>query len=236
MKPGWKNPALLICAAAAVARAATGGGKLDPRALRAPNHPAVITLTQPTLESGDDARRLTVGWTARDPDGRVDHFVYAVDPARVDKVDGIWTLTHESGTVARFARGTAIGRLADAKSDERHVFVVRAVDDRGALSAPAAVATIGDDIAPIVFIDTPPPNAVFTPILPPAFDVHWRGMDPDGQVVKYKYRLFGQHNPDFPGILDFVSFVVANPQFLTNVYGPAFGPSDKCPTCTSWDS
>jgi hypothetical protein len=238
MNPDWKRLFVAFAGTGVVAAAVLGCGKLDPRSQIAANQPPVITLGRPSLESGHEESRLAVHWTARDPDGRVDHYLYAVDPPSVDRVDPNWILTRENGTVARFARHTAIGRSSstDAKAPDRHVVAVRAVDDRGAVSMPVEVALVGDDIAPSVTIVSPPPSEVFTTITGTSVEIRWSGQDADGQIVKYKHRLFTEHNPDFPGIDNFVSFIIANPTFLTNIYAPVFGPSEKCPTCTSWDS
>src|SRR5262245_59082663 len=196
MKTREKKPPLLL-ALAAVITLAIGCGKLEPRSLMTANQPPVITLGRPTLESGTDESRLVVRWTARDPDGRVDHYLYAVDPATVDRVDSKWMQIRETQAVARFARHTATGRLSTDKRDETHVFAVRAVDDRGAISAPVSVAVVGDNIAPSVVITDPQPSPVFAPITGTSVQIRWSGQDPDGQLVKYKFRLFPEHNPDF---------------------------------------
>jgi hypothetical protein len=227
MKSGWQYISLLLAVATVIALA-IGCGKLEPRSLMAANQPPVITLERPTLEAGTDESKLVVRWTARDPDGRVDHYLYAVDPASVDRVDPNWTLTRETNAVARFARHTETGRLAATpKTAETHVVAVRAVDDRGAVSAPVSVAVVGDNIAPSVLITDPPPSPAFTTITGTSVQIRWSGQDPDGQIAKYKFRLFSEHNPDFPGIVNFVDFAFANPSFLNTAYGPGFA---------SWDS
>jgi hypothetical protein len=228
MRLALRTLSLLLSVAAPLALAMLGCGKLQPMSQMTANRPPILTLGRPKLESGTDESRLAVQWTARDPDGRVDHYVFAVDPARVDRVDAGWTLTREAQAVARFPRRTAVGHLTTGpEAGERHLFAVRAVDERGAMSDPGVVATVGDNIAPQVYIDSPRPNSVFATVVPPSLKIQWHGSDEDGSVVKYQYRLFTAQNPDFPGIPDFISVVMANPDTLRALYAPSFAGWDS---------
>jgi hypothetical protein len=204
-----------------------------------------VRLTQAPVSTQDKyfyAYRMN--WVGYDPDGRIDHYLIAVDPDRPDSIatsgPRAWTSTVKNEEVIFFKANTPDSSTGFATANEYHTFAIAAVDNQGALSKPVWRTFFSFTQAPIVFIDAPAPNAVFTPIVTPTVRIHWRGIDPDGQFstkpVKYRFRLFGGHNPDFPGIQDFVSFVISNPNFIRNVYAPTFGPSDKCPTCTAWDS
>jgi hypothetical protein len=204
-----------------------------------------VRLTQAPVSTQDQyfyAYRMN--WVGYDPDGRVDHYLIAVDPDRPDSVarsgPRAWTSTIKNEQIIFFKAQNPDSSSGFARANEYHTFAIAAVDNQGAVSKPVWRTFFSYTQAPTVFIDAPTPNSVFTPIVTPTVRIHWRGIDPDGQFttkpVKYRFRLFAQHNPDFPGILDFVSFLISNPNFIRNVYAPTFGPSDLCPTCTAWDS
>ena len=80
-----KRMAVLARLAALALLALVGGGcatKVSDIFL--PNQPPEVRLTQAPVNSQDQyfyAYRMN--WVGFDPDGRVDHFVIAVDPARV---------------------------------------------------------------------------------------------------------------------------------------------------------
>jgi hypothetical protein len=204
-----------------------------------------VRLTQaPVSTQNQYFYAYRMNWVGYDPDGRVDHYVISVDPSRPDSAEltgpHAWTTTIKNEEIIFFKAASPDSSSGFARANDYHTFAIAAVDNQGALSKPVWRSFFSYTEAPIVFVEAPSPNAVFTPIVTPVVRISWRGIDPDGQFttkpVKYKFRLFAQHNPDFPGILDFVSFVIANPNFIRNVYAPTFGPSDLCPTCTTWDS
>jgi hypothetical protein len=213
------------------------------------NIPPEVRLTSAPVTTQDRyfyAYRMN--WVGYDPDGRVDHFLIAVDPERPDSVnlaertpDGspMWQATTRNEQIV-FFRATTPDTVRLGISVDHHVFAIAAVDDRGAISKPVYRAFFSFTEAPRVLIESPRPNQFFTPIVTPTVRIRWRGIDPDGQFttkpVKYKFRLFGRQNPDFPGILDFVSHILSTPKFLYWTYAPTFGPSDKCQTCTAWES
>jgi len=82
------------------------------------------------------------------------------------------------------------------------------------------------NIPPNVRITHPQPSGLYTSIVPPTIRIDWAGTDPDGQTttmpVRYVFRLFGQRNPDFPAISDFIAFAVANPDSFRALYAPNF--------------
>ena len=224
MQPGPLALTASQLAALALSFVLSGCG-LEPRSQLLPNQPPEITLDRPRIYSGEDSQSLSFTWKARDPDGRVDHYVFVLDPASVDRIDPSWRTTREATTTLSVPRAVTTGRAAatgEANALMPHVFAVRAVDDRGAMSALATIALFADNIAPVVYIVDPAPNSVFTPITPTSLDIRWTGSDLDGQIVKYKYRLFGAHNPDFPGIPDFISFATNDPNAFRDLYTPGF--------------
>ncbi|HET9328208.1 MAG TPA: hypothetical protein VFQ05_15685 [Candidatus Eisenbacteria bacterium] len=217
------------------------------------NLPPEVRLTQaPIRASSSDPYfyAYRMNWVGYDPDGRVDHFVISVDPPRPDSVElalkndqglPIWSPTNKNEEIIFFRATTPESAASDyLNATDFHTFAIAAVDDKGALSTPVWRTFFSYTVAPQVFIESPSPNSVFTPIVTPVVRIAWRGIDPDGQFtakpVKYRYRLFGKKNPDFPEIEDFVAHVWSEPRFLRWMYAPTFGPSEKCPTCTVWDS
>src|SRR5262245_2644045 len=211
------------------ALAVLGCGEHSPRTLLTSNNaPPAVTLARPTR--GPDGA-VVFRWNGRDVDGRIDHYVFALDPKSVDRVDPQWSSTPAITTTLRMPRSVPLGRAAQVKAPAEgpHVFAVQAVDDHGAYSAPAALSLFGDSlgIGPTVTITSPQPNQIFTPVVPSTFTIHWSGVAGDGKIVEYKYRLFSQSNPDFPGLPNFIDYVMGNPSFLNAAYAPDF---------SSWDS
>jgi hypothetical protein len=168
-----------------------------------------------------DSYAFLARWSARSSGRPIDHYVYAVDPVSVDAVDDTWVRTTGTRLVLTFPRAeeTAAGRRP-------HVFVVRAVDDRQEMSDPEWFAVGEENLPPTVVIVDPPPSVLFTTTVPPTVRITWAGTDPDGQSstapVRYVFRLFGQTNPDFPAIPDFISFARTYPDSLRALYAPDF--------------
>ena len=254
MKPGRKHdrpiPALVIAVLGVSALGAAGCSQpVDP--LFRSNLPPEVRLTQAPVSSRDQyfyAYRMN--WVGYDPDGRVDHFLITVDPPRPDTVDlslknaqglPIWSPTNKNEEIIFFRATTPeSAQSAFLRATDFHTFAIAAVDDKGAVSKTAWRSFFSFTQAPMVSIDSPSPNGIFTPLVTPTVRISWSGIDPDGQFtakpVKCRYRLFGKNNPDFPDDKDFVGHVYSQPEFLRWMYAPTFGPSDKCPPCTAWDS
>ncbi len=168
-----------------------------------------------------DSYAYLARWAAASSSRPISHYVYAIDPVSVDAVDETWVRTTATRLALAFPRTekTAVGRRP-------HVFVVRAVDDQQEMSDPKWFAVADGNLPPIVQIVNPAPGGAFTPTLPPTVRITWEGTDPDGQFsttpVRYVFRLFGQHNPDFPQIQDFISFALIYPDSLRALYAPDF--------------
>ena len=248
MKPNRKAVAAGFAALALLAL--VGGGCANKVSnVFLPNQPPEVRLTQAPLSQKPEDKVLygyRMSWVGFDPDGRIDHFVIAVDPRRADSVETNWQVTRKNEEFVFFTASqpdtTNVpgGSLEDPATDF-HTFAIAAVDDKGAVSKPVWRAFYSFTVAPRTLIDEPRPNFVFTPVVTPTVRIRWHGTDDDGFVtqkpVKYKYKLFSANNPDFPEIKpDFTAFIVSDPDFLRRTYGPTFGPSEKCPTCTVWDS
>ncbi|HYM80252.1 MAG TPA: hypothetical protein VEY91_02445, partial [Candidatus Limnocylindria bacterium] len=196
-----------------------------------PNQPPTVRLTQAPVSPapGDSvyyAYRLN--WTGYDPDGRVDYYLYAIDPPSVDRVDSTWVRT-ERNEEFLFFPATNPDRISTSLStaSDPHIFAIRAVDNLGAMSAVVSRGFYSYTIAPIVTIVDPPAGGLA--IVSPSVRIVWRGEDPDGvftqKPLKYKYRLFasGARPADFPYPVDepdFLVFATLNPDSLRKGYAP----------------
>ena len=182
----------LVVLAGSLALLVSGCGRLQPSLLQ-PNQPPEVELFARRLDraaTGSVTYRFS--WSAHDPDGAVDHFLFSVGPLGEDDATRDLQRTTERRTVLRLPRTAAAG-VADAhRSVEPRVFTIQAVDGAGARSAPARVAMFDGNIAPRVRITQPPPNALIRYYLPPTVCFEWTGEDPDGTTgrpIKYRYKL-----------------------------------------------
>jgi hypothetical protein len=179
----------------------------------------------------------TMQWVGYDPDGRVDHFLMAVDPDNpsvYDPADTSWHVTARNESTFFFSAGQNYDPVnpRDPKAQTPHVLSIFAVDNQGAVSRrPATRAFFSFTQCPAVQIEEPTPNSAFTPNVTPTVTFRWNGSDPDGQFtvkpVRWVFRLFGQKNPDFPAITDFISYALSYPDSLRRRYAPEF---------TGWNS
>lgn len=176
----------------------------------------------PTLDAQSHVRRMS--WSANSP-GDVDHFVYAVNPRNVDRVDDAWRVTRETQSLLAFRSADPASAEGGALARNPQIFAVRAVGPDGALSAPVSQAFFGENIAPTVTITSPVPSRLLFPVLPPAFAIHWAGIDPDGfsgRPVKYKYRLIRDNDFYFS-----IDVAIANPDSLRRFAAPTFAEWDS---------
>src|SRR5262249_41990541 len=127
-----------------------------------------------------------------DPDGRIDHYEYAIDPTATDTV---WIKTVRNGEIVFFRASqpdSIKGGSAPTASDF-HVFVLKAVDNDGAESERKARAFFSYTIAPSVQITNPRPTPLLEAQVTPSVRIEWNGQDVDGQFttkpIKYKFML-----------------------------------------------
>src|SRR5206468_8893195 len=92
---------------------------------------------------------ITLNWIGFDPDGRVDHFLFAVDPPKDPGSDTLYEETTEN-TLTRSFPCPLPDRRDSTRSSDFHVFVIKAVDNLGALSPPVARAFWSYTVAPRV--------------------------------------------------------------------------------------
>jgi len=196
--------------------------------------PTVRLTAAPVSELKSDSvfYAYRINWVGYDPDGRVDHFLYAIDPPSVDRVDSTWTETrlNEQFLLFRARNPDNINTSGgSATADESHVFAIVAVDNSGNMSVPISRAFFTYTIAPVVeMVD---PSAGHLNIVSPSVHLIWSGRDPDGvftqKPIKYKFRLFksGATPSDFPFPVsesDFLAFALSNPDSVRKGYAPTF--------------
>ncbi len=140
-----------------------------------------------------------VNWSGNDPDGRIDHYEYTIDPSPGDSV---WVSTKKNEEIIFFRASqpdTIRGTNPPTASDP-HRFFIKAIDDDGAESARKDRGFFSFTIAPTVSILNPSPSLLLRAQVTPSVRIDWTGSDPDGQFsqkpIKYKYRMLDLTDPD----------------------------------------
>src|SRR5262245_15070628 len=200
-----------------------------------PNQAPEVRLTgaPTTKDSANPAfYAYTMQWVGYDPDGRVDHFLVAVDPVNpgvYTEGDTNWKVTTANESTFFFSAGLDYDPINrnDAKAQSPHTLSIFAVDNLGKVSSrPASRGFFSFTQCPIVQIQEPQPNSAFTPNVTPTVTIRWNGQDPDGQFtvkpVRYVFRLFGIRNADHPEILDYISYALTKPDSVRVQYAPEF--------------
>jgi hypothetical protein len=212
-----------------------------------PNLAPTVRLTHAPLSSQSREKySYRMNWVGYDPDGRIDHFLYAIDPADPDRPDATWTATTRSEEIIDFDAGEPeepVNHNANSPAigSAPHVFAIVAVDNQGLHSPTVSRAFFSTTVAPFVVIESPRPSSTKTAMITPSVLIRFNGTDPDGPTGKpdrYVFRLFSSKNPDFPGIDDFINFATHpdTRDSMRKLYAPEFGPSDHCPTCSEWQT
>jgi hypothetical protein len=126
-----------------------------------PNNPPGVRLTATPADSATNEYDLEFFWEGWDSDGEVDYFIYAIDPPDMHgSEDSVWTRTDAYS--GRFAfEASDYDTLYHWKDPQIakgwHVFVIKSVDDMGAVSEPDYLAFNAATIAPRSHFETPPP-------------------------------------------------------------------------------
>jgi hypothetical protein len=220
---------VVACCLGALALTAGCGRKIG-NTLGIPNQPPVVRLTgSPPQTEGATQVARQMSWIGSDPDGRVDHYLVALNPRTVDQVDESWTAANETQRTIhmRRAQPTPLDPTGQAHR-ALTIFAVSAVDDRGANSAPAWQAMWGENLAPVVRIVSPVPTHLAVTSVPSQIRITWAGDDPDGAIpnrlAKYKFKLFVQGNSEFP-----IELAIQDPDSLRRFYAPGFAGWDSLP-------
>jgi hypothetical protein len=220
----WQSPTILLSLAptissgVAIVLVALLGAGCSSRQTLAPNQPPTVRLAYEALPGTETVQRHKLSWTGVDPDGDLDHYVYAVDPKSLDQVDAAWTSTKELECILSLPAAVTTASGATRRPPP-HLFVVRAVDRHGEMSQPASRALGLDNQPPLVQIYSPIPQQYSDVYVPTQVSIRWYGDDPDGQTIplisRFVYRLIPQSDPDYePTLLD--------PNYLLRKYAPDF--------------
>jgi len=166
-------------------------------------------------------------WIGNDPDGRVDYFLYSIDPDLSGGSPIKWTKTLKNEEIIFFKATTPDPSDSLSKAIAFHTFAIRAVDNGGDSSQVVTRAFFSYTVAPTVDILDPKPNHLVTAYVTPSLRITWQGADVDGQFtqkpVKYKFKLLSQSG-DFP--LD-VALSPGGLDKLRNFYAPTFAGWDS---------
>jgi hypothetical protein len=165
-----KGSATLAVPSTIVALLAVGCGTRM-HSLLLPNQPPEVELFAQRM--GATAYRLQ--WVGRDPDGRIDHYLYSLGSPATSERAATWTATTAREHVMSFPRGPASAVPSAGETNEPSIFSVLAVDALGARSAPAQVAFLSGTQAPRVEITSPRPNPLIRFAISPDFCVEWAG-------------------------------------------------------------
>ena len=191
----------------------------------------VVRLTAAPIDTiGPDGKRAKyvyhykLNWVGYDPDGRVDHFMYTIDPPGSPGGgtqgaqsecgqpiqhgavwDTAWCSTKLNEKEIFFTAAVPDSIIpSDPRASEIHTFVIKAVDNSGLSSVPVYRSFFSNTQAPTIQIDEPSPNGLFYALVTPFVTIHWHGDDPDGvfsqKPIKYKYRLFKDSDAVFGGV------------------------------------
>ncbi len=222
----WPRCAFLGALAAVLLALSAGcGHKL--RGTLLPNERPTVTLTYaPASTSQPYSYAYQLYWSGFDPDGRVDHFLYCVDPPPGAGADTPWVATTENRKLFLFRSDDPDSLGTKARPGGYHVFVLKAVDGAGLCSSPAIEAFFSYTVAPKVMFVQPKPNPLNYPVLPPVTTFTFTGIDADGRTtrrpVRYKYKLFSEVSPE----IDFKA-VVTQADRLRQLFAPAFAGWDS---------
>ncbi len=214
----WSARIAGLAVAALVAISAFGCSKSAHTVLLPDSRPTV-TLTAAPVDTRDTAfYAYQINWSGYDEDGRVDHFIYSVDPTPGDTA---WTSTPKNEVTEFFKSSTPVLGGSPVRGVDFHTFVIKAVDNQGMPSAPVSRTFFSYTQAPSVTIQSPRPSPTSTAAVTPAMRISWVGVDPDGQLrqkpVKYKYKLLPSGNSD--GIdINYAATTSTGPDSLRRFY------------------
>ena len=196
--------AVALCAALAGAGCSMGVGPLIP----APNERPRVTLTAaPVNEADTSFYAYELHWSGFDPDGRVDHYEYAVDPKGGVVPETTWIRTTRNQETIHF-RASQPDSLGGPHATDPHTFVIKAMDNSNQWSPVVSRAFFAYTIAPTVQMTSPvypnPAPSSFVIYTGPAVRISWEGRDEDAVLhrgpVLYKYKLLSSADADWASI------------------------------------
>lgn len=187
------------------------------------NQRPLVTLTQrPARSDTSYSYAYEFFWTAYDPDGSISHYLYAADPPAGG--DTAWVRTEVTHVTLAFSSPDPDSLGTPAAPGGYHVFVLRAVDNRGFGSPNVVQAFLSFTIAPNVIFLRPRPSHLLAAQLPINPSVAWTGSDPDGLTSQrpryYKYKLLDDVQFDLRSIM-------LHPDSLRRAFAPSFAGWDS---------
>src|SRR6266487_557188 len=191
--------AAMIAALALLAGVASGCNKKIHLPTVIQERPVVRLSAAPIDTLGPDGRKVSyvyhdkMDWVGYDPDGRIDHYLYTIDPpgSPGGGVDGdstecgkpvggdtTWCTTKLNEREIFFRAAVPPDSLTtayrtDPHASEIHTFVIKAVDNSGLNSEPVYRSFFSDTQAPTVQIDTPLPSATDEQLITPFVNIRW---------------------------------------------------------------
>ena len=167
----------------------------SPASLALPNQLPEVQLTAAPRPGGTSTFVVNLSWSAFDPDGQVERFIYAVDPPVVG--DTAWSTTAEHQLTLTLPSTVPPDPLSPAGqrivARDVHTFAIRAVDNDAGRSPVVTRSFTSTTVAPETVIDSPSPNRQLAVSTLPTVTIRWHGTDLDGVTRKtpvlYKYKF-----------------------------------------------
>ena len=191
---------------------------------RANIRPTIELTRAPYNQSTRFEYSYRMDWLGYDPDGRIDHYLYAIDPpsptAADPEPDTAWVSTLKSEELINFSATKPDSSQPGVNgSSDFHTFVVKAIDNGGLQSTPLYRSFFTYTVAPTVMILQPPPSDRGRSYVTPAVRINWTGTDDDGifdskKPVKYKFIMLTNNSP-VP-----VSVAISTPDSVRRYYAP----------------
>ncbi len=188
---------LLGLAAAVLVAWLIGSCAESPTDVPIPNQRPTVAISAGPIRDSVSVFIVTFNWNASDTDGQVEGFNYAIDdtlspdawlstPAY--ELTLLFTAPDSAGVDSIFV-GLSDVPLLRYRFRGAHTFFLKAIDDDGAVSPPAAISFTAETVAPETQIIIPSTSVIVE--LGPTFTVSWEGIDLDGteNPVAYSYRI-----------------------------------------------
>ncbi|MCE9628374.1 MAG: hypothetical protein K8R56_10715 [Candidatus Eisenbacteria bacterium] len=159
--------------------ALTGCSKDKIRTTSLPNVAPTVELTNAPVSpdrSNPYFYAYPVNWSGNDPDGRIDHYEYAIDPTP-DNTVWIKTTKNQETIFFRASQPDPVTGTAQPTASDFHIFSIKAIDDDGAESPIKQRAFFSYTIAPTVAITNPPPTSLLDAQVTPSVRIDWTGSD-----------------------------------------------------------
>jgi hypothetical protein len=232
--------AIQLGAIAAVLLAASSCSKDKLKSIVIPNARPTVTITSAPIDPNqvcipDPVRScysITVNWVGYDPDGRVDHYLFAIDPPTTANAETTWQVSRANEERLLFRSTTTVEDPGAAQPLARdfHEFVIKAVDNEGTPGPPVSRSFFSYTEAPSVLLTNPTPGDFSFPVLTSSVRFNWVGEDPDGvfnsKPVRYKFILLNPSSAK-DGVSLHPDTVAIDPERLRRLFAPSFAGWDS---------